>query len=306
MGTTIQRTQTRGYNGALLDLRPTYNERVVWQLFDDYAVDKSGFWINGQSRFGINTGASDAIAPFRLLDRCGDRLFAPDPIQLRHPFLVNDSITGKSVWCFGAGGSSPNALSNSANGALYTPSMLTAAGVEINAMPMIEPGGFSFAAKVRVPTPSTTANGISFGATTGGAIFGGRASSIADCMLVSVQQTVGQFQARTRETGGSGIAPSGDIRDGLWHDLVVTYDPGTTTLKGWLDGTLVATNSSASTDVSTADGANLPMIGAISTDGGAGPSTRFGGFIAAAFYLPTSVLNSDAARAAVRTLMADY
>lgn len=302
MGTTIQRTQARAYNNSLSDLRPYSSERSAWLYFDTPAVDKSGLWITGGARFGVNTGASDAVAPFRLLDRCGDRQFAPDPVQQRHPFIVTDTITGKPVWTFGAGGSSPNALSSSNNGALYTPSMLTAAGVETNALPMIEPGGFSFAAKVRVPEPSTTANGISFGSTTGGAIFGSRPASYTNSLIVSVQQVTGQFQARTRETAGSAISPVGDIRDGLWHDLIVSYDPATTTMRGWLDGTLVATNASASIDVSVVSGAELPQIGAI----GSTLDTRFVGFVASIIYLPSSILANDTARAAIRTLMSDY
>ncbi len=61
MGTTIQRTQARGYNSTLLDLRPLYNERVASATVRRLRRRQERSLDQRPVQIGINTGSSDAI-----------------------------------------------------------------------------------------------------------------------------------------------------------------------------------------------------------------------------------------------------
>lgn len=298
-------------NTALPSVQVSASEAAAWPYFSSYAATKEALWVEcASSRYYRKLGAADAPALAKIIDRCGDRVFTTDTVRLRHPIIVTDSITGRPVMQFGAGGTSPNALSTSVSGMMTNASILNSSNAEINALSLMKPAvGWSVAAKVRVPTPSTVANGVSFGSTVGGTILGGAGlgTSPNENFTVQISTSAGTIRGFNQigiTTSGQWFQGSGDLRDGTWHDVIVTWNPTTSTMSGWIDGTAQTPVTTVTTDISSTAACQIPMLGGIG-DNVSGNTQTFVGFIAFVAFLPTPVLATDgAARTAIRALMA--
>lgn len=304
MATTYLRGAGISTNALLPNVALTDEERVVWSLFADHAAEKAALWIDVPSaRMYKGLTADGAAAPARLLDRCGDRYFAADAVMQAHPIIVTDSITGKPALMFGAGGVAPNALDQTYNGALVSPSLLDAAGAEKNNKPLfLRSTGWSLAYKIRLPVPSTTVNGVTFGSITGGTVLGGAS---ADGMTVSSSFSSGQLKAQndfTVDVAGQRLLIGPDLRDAAWHDVVISYDHAAGSMRGWIDGTAhTPITSGVTTDIAATTGANKPVIGGVVSGP---PTNRFIGFLSCLYWLPGPVFGDTEARLAVRNLMA--
>lgn len=316
MVTTYQKGRGSSGNANVAPRAPTDEERAFWAWCEPFADDKTGIWIDptGPGSLYLNGAAGDAPAGFKLVDRIGDRIFTPDPIQGRHPFVATDSITGKPVWMFGAGGSGGNALSQSANGTLVNASVLDDDDEETNNLPLILPGvGWSFAAKVRVPAPSATINGVTYGATVGGSLFGGASTDATtdfDNFSITIDTGAGyyrMFNQRGIVTTNQWYSRNVDFRDGAWHDYVAAYDHVAGSYQVWIDGVGMTSVTGVTTDIlpsTTQTGVDKPMVGAVG-NGSGGPASRFSGALAFMVFLQTPILAAEAdARTAVRALMA--
>lgn len=302
-------TYTRGaglspYTSAP-SLAMSAEERAAWAWFAPLAADKKASWLDpSSSRFYRGLGAADPAEGARLLDRCGDRVFSAT-IPARHPIIVTDSLTSRPVMLLGAGGSGSNVLDNNANGTLVCAAGVDArGGGDNNASAWIPGVGWSVAFKLRMPASNGVANGITFGAFPGGAVWGQAVTADdTSAAFCGINQTTGYAEIRTKETSGSVLTGSTDRRDGAWHDYMMSYNVQTQTLRIWEDGVAVTPNTAASTDTSAVAGAGALMFGARGRAAG-GPANRFGGFIAFAGWLQGPVLEDASARTAMRNLMA--
>ena len=282
-------------------------ERSAWLYFSSLADEKKAIWLDPSSpRFYRGLGAADEPAQARLLDRCGDRIFTPESVRNRHPIIITDSVTGRPVFMFGAGGSSPNALDSDYNGALICAEGFDAHGVGDNNASMWVPSvGFSIAFKARVPATNGTMNGATF-TVSGGAVFGGATTADNDTSAAAVGVSNNGVSFVQTMVGGDGTSlnsGSTDFRNTGWHDFVMTYNASTTTLRIYEDGTEITPDTGATTDVASTAGSSKVMFGAYGNASG-GPGSRFCGCIAFAAMFQGPVLEDSTARAAIRALMA--
>lgn len=284
----------------------TSAERAAWQFFAPLVADKKGVWIDpSQDRFYRRLAADDSPSLAKILDRCGDRLYTSEPTLNRHPIVVEDDITGRDVFMFGAGGASPNALTASANGVMICADGVDAHGVGDNNPSVWNQGvGFSVAWKARLPEVSGTSNGVTFSTSVGGGIFGqGQTQDNVSYAWVGTGLSSGFASIRTRDTDGSNIGGSVDLRDDLWHDYVATYNRTTTTLRMWVDGVALTPNTNATIDVYGGTNAGKVWFAGAGRLSG-GPAARFIGFMAFAAWMQGPVLEDSVARGALRSLMA--
>lgn len=282
-------------------------ERRAWALFDAYAANGKALWIDAGSRYALNSGPGDAPSGFELLDRCADRRFRPEPVRNRHPYLV--AASGRPMLMFGAGGTAPNALDTNFNGTLYPPSILASDGVtETNQRPMLLPGqGWTVAFRFAMATPGSALNGVTY-ATAGGSLLGGGVTGTDSSAGLSIgfDNNSGYLQAlnqRGVQTGGQFLQVGTDHRTGATYSYVVTWDVAAGTMRAWRDRTLVATQTSVTTDISTAAGCSVPMIGGVGQLT-SGPAARFFGGMSFLSFLPGAVGNDDAIRSTLFDLMA--
>ncbi len=292
-------------NTSLPLARPSAADMAAWAYFDSLADTRRAVWLEASMpQYALGMTPAGLIAGAYLLDRCGRRLLTPHPGQLRHPHIVTDSITGRPVLAFGAGGSSPNALDSNNNGAMACASVLDVSGVETNNTPIFATGtGLSVAFKTRIPVPSTTANGLAFGTFTGGNLLGSYTEvSSTDAVIAGFNGSTGLINFRTRESSGSSIAGAADRRDGAWHDYMIVYDDTGNTINLYEDGVAVTPVTGATIDFSTAAGVEKLLIGGIGNSGTVGG--RFVGFAAFIGILQGPVLADATARTALRNLMA--
>ncbi|MBN8294899.1 hypothetical protein JI664_23210 [Rhodobacter sp. NTK016B] len=283
------------------NVSPSAAEAAAWQLFSAHTADQSALWFDvPSSRLYQRLGAADAASGAKLVDRCGSRVFVAHPTRNRHPFIINDNVTGRPVLCFGAGGAAPNDLNNTFSGVLHDALGDNAAGL------FAPDTGWSLAAKVRVPANGATVNGVAFSTNTGGCVLGSMGATTADASsFLEFDQSNGRTRAYNQRSVGTTnqfYGDSTDRRDGLWHDYVITYDDVAGIYRCWTDGALAGTVTGCTTDIPSAAGSDQPMLGATTDTGGY--AARFGGFLACLYWLPGPVLNGDDDRATTRALMA--
>lgn len=280
-------------------------ERAVWPLFRPYRENKRALWVEAAApSLYRGGGVADPPGAFRILDRVGGRIFTPEKIRNRHPIVMKDSVTGKPVMMFGAGGAgTPNALDSTFNGVLECAPILEG-GVEVNDLPLFYPDtGYSVCAKIIVPPPNITFNGLPF-TTVGGPILG--SGSPTNSMAIIVEGSVGRaraFNDVSVNANNQYYEFPFDLRDAQAHTLTFTYNDATGTYRHWRDGNEMAAVSGCTTDISTGAGASRPAIGGFGLTA-TGPQGRFCGGIFALMVLPGPVLEQAAARDKVHALMA--
>ncbi|WP_264046858.1 LamG-like jellyroll fold domain-containing protein [Methylobacterium flocculans] len=283
-------------------------ERAAWPAFASSAAAKRSLWIEAsQERFYRKGAAFDPPAQFKLLDRAGGRIFAPEPVRNRHPYIVTDSITKRPVWTFGAGGVAPNVLDTDFNGVLSCPSVLDIAGAETNNLPLFAPStGYSLAFKTRIPTRNTSVNGLTF-TSVGGAILGaGNTDSPNSAFSAQIDGGGGYLRVYNQQSvqaGNQYAYRDLDFRDGVWHTYIVTFDQAAGEFRIFVDGAEAPKISGCTTDILAAMGGDKPVIGGTGLFPG-GISPRFFGFMAFLAYIPGPVLNNATSRAAMLALMA--
>lgn len=291
-------------------------EDGAYALFDAFRDNGRAMWLepgplSGPITQAIGAGPADPPAGFEWGDRVADRLFRPEPVRNRHPFLVVDSITGKPCMMFGAGGAAPNALDDTFNGTLVSPAIKDATGAEANARPLILPAqGWTCLARVRVPAPGATMNGVTYNAV-GGAVLGAAAvAGAADCLAIQIERSIGRLRMFNRigvTTNGQWYERGGDLRDGAWHTIIGWWDPATGSMGAEVDGVASAILSGVTTDIApaaTSAGADLPMIGGVGGSSG-GPDARFSGAVSVLAFLPNATGKDAAVRAKLRAAAAE-
>lgn len=242
-------------SGAILGY--TDVERAAWPSFVPYVSTKRALWIEaGQPRFYRKGGPTDPPSGYKLLDRCGGRIFSPEPVRNRHPFILTDGLTGRPVWTFGAGGVTPNNLDTDFSGVLACASTLDASGTETNNLPLFAPTtGYSIAFKTRVPVVGSTVNGLTFSAAGGSVLGGGRTDTATGAF--SAQIDAGAGYLRVHNQFGTATANQYgfrdiDFRDGAWHTFIVNFNQSAGTIRVFVDGVETPTISGCTTDILTA------------------------------------------------------
>lgn len=291
---------------------PSAAELTAWPLFQPHVASKGALWIDATARAVQNGGADGPPHLFRLLDRAGQRIFTTEKVRNRHPYRVTDTLTDRPVFMFGAGGQTPNDLSAPANGAIRTVPVETPGAPIGNNAPIWTPDvGWSVAFKARLPTVGGTINSVAYTSPfTGGAVIGGAGEDTAGVNAspsVGFDNGTGYLQGFNQfgvQTVGAYFSNNVDRRDGTWHDYVVTYDDATGTFRAWVDGALVTTQASITTDVGATADARRPEIGGVGVPS-TGPANRFMGALAFVGFLPGPALNDADKRALIRAVMAE-
>ncbi|MBJ7440581.1 MAG: hypothetical protein JHD35_16345 [Sphingopyxis sp.] len=274
-------------------------EDALFAVLEPYRAAKAGIYIDCMHGLQYrNAAAGDAPSGFELLDLLGGRRFrvglgAGTVGAGRHPWITTDDVTGQPALMFGAGGSGGNAISFGSD--LEKPSMIVG-GEEANRLPLFNPAtGFTMAAALRVPTPSTTVNGQLWPATTGGVVLGSCAASPRSPSLEVIYGS-GNARMRPRQDAGptTAVADSANHANSQWLRLVATYNASLNRGRIWVNGAAyIETTSMAQIYGDDAAGL-LPRIGGI---GATALASRYIGILGTLICVPAPIAEDSATRA---------
>ena len=261
----LEQTFEHSGNTNLSDIRESLQEAAARALFAPLAASKGAVWLDAStyttvinpdgSRTDDAAYSADQAAnqnpiryPFALADRVGGRQFRRGFLN-KHPCRVAvDELSGKPCFLFGVGGTGTNALSNAGNGEIWTPSILDAAGVEINQKPdLLKPGGYSWAFVLRMAQQGQTINGATVGQYPGGTVIGASATA-ATAFRIGFDYSTGQLNIYHGNT--QVFLNTTDHRDNLGHRYQGWYDAAAGTIGVLKDG-VALTNVRPSTAVTT-------------------------------------------------------
>ena len=95
------------------------------------------------------------------------------------------------------------------------------------------------------------------------ALFQQEAAVAGDSWLFAIRLSGSslQFGMQTNISSGYPFESGGTASVNTWHHAVLTFDGSSTTMKGYLDGTSIATDSSAGTQLVTPEANSLGVIG---------------------------------------------
>ena len=277
----------------------TVAEDALFAAIEPYRAAKSGIYIDCMHGLQYrNAGAGDAPSGFELLDLLGGRRFrvglgAGTVGAGRHPWIATDDVTSQPVLMFGAGGSGGNAIAFGSD--LENPSIIVN-GAEANRLPLFDPAaGFTMAAAVRVPTPSTTVNGQLWPATTGGVILGSCAASPKSPSLEVIYGS-GNARMRPRQDAGptTAVGDSANHANSQWLRLVATYNRSLNRGRIWVNGAAYIETTSMAQIYGDDPLGLLPRIGGL---GSTALTSRFIGILGTLICVPAPIAEDDATRA---------
>lgn len=258
----------------------------------------------------LGGGASAPPEGFRLADR-GNTEWSAHPAggNARHPVLTTYAPNGRPALLFGAGGSAPNVLNGTFNGALKRAARVNAAGVDINNRSIIKVGtGWTAWGKFALPAPGATVGAITFPTDTyalGGSIMGGGQSAATNPFTIYIRPNDGQIQCWNRNGDALAVASATvNVADGNLHSFIANWNPTTGLGQIRIDGNeTVNASRTMTTDVVTGTGYDRLIIGGVENING-GVQLPFGGFLFGAGFVAAPIGENAQFRGALNAAMA--